>query len=263
MTSIDNVLNAQELQNIEFSQALRSDPAQYQAFVKEKVDKLMNENLNIKRSAFQKAHIDYGRYMDMDHNAQLYKTRSDDVNTLQDVIEKSNNLYLENIQKDNNISRRQVEINEYSYNNKLETLFFLQLLFLSVLLLTVVIYLQRNGIVGNTFAGMLTLLVLLGVIGTGLYRWNYTRNTRDGRFWSRRYFKDEDDGKSQVQQLGRCDAQGNYVFDLKKLVPDVFDQSARSVADKFNRVNNELLEQAAVYQTTGSLPIPPKCTPST
>lgn len=256
--SIDNVLNAQELQQVQYSQSLQRDPAQYQAFVKGKVQKLMDESLNTKRSAFQKAHIDAGRYMDMDHNAQLYKTRSDDVSTLHDAIEKSNNIYLQNIEKNKHISRRQTEINEYSYNNKLETLFFLQLLFLSVLLLTVVVYLQKNGIVGNTVAGMLTIFVLLIVVGVGIYRWNYTNTTRDGRFWSRRYFKQEEDGAPPTN-AGRCDAQGNFVFDIKKLVPDVLDQSVRTFADRLERVNNELIDQAAVYQTTGSLPLPSKC----
>lgn len=259
--SIENVLSAQELQNIQFSQALRSDPAQYQAYVQDKVSKLMDENLNTKRSAFQKAHIDAGRYMDMDHNAQLYKTRSDDVNSLHSAIEKSNNLYLQNIEKDKNISRRQVEINEYAYNNKLETLFFLQLLFLSVLGLTLVIYLQRNGIVGNTFAGMLTIGLLIIITIICLYRWNYTRTTRDGRFWSRRYFKQEDESAG-ISRAGHCDAQGNYVFDLKAIVPDIVDQSARTLTDRLEKVNNELINQATVYQTTGSLPIP-KCVQNT
>lgn len=260
--SINNVIDAQELQNIQFSQSIQQDPAQYQAFVKQKVDQLMNENLNMKRAAFQKAHIDSGRYMDMDHNAQLYKTRSDDVSSLHTAIEKSNNVYLQNLEKDKNITRRQTEINEYSYNNKLETLFFLQLLFLSVLLLTLVIYLQRNGIVGNSVAGILTIIVLMIVTATGLYRWNYTRSTRDGRFWSRRYFKSEEDGAPAGRPAGRCDAQGNYVFDLKAIIPDVIEDSRKGIVNKFNQVNNELINQATVYQTTGSLPIN-QCTQTT
>jgi hypothetical protein len=260
--SIDNVLNAQELQQVQFSQSLQRDPGQYQAYVKGKVQTLMDETLNTKRSAFQKAHIDAGRYMDMDHNAQLYKTRSDDVGKLQDAIEKSNNLYLQNIEKDKNLSRRQVEINEYSYNNKLETLFFLQLLLMTVLLLTLVAYLHKSAIVGNTVAGILSIFVLLIIVGVGIYRWNYTNSTRDGRFWSRRYFKEEEDGAGQ-SNAGHCDAQGNYVFDLKKLVPDVLDQSARTFADRLERVNNELIDQAAVYQTTGTLPLVSKCAQTT
>jgi hypothetical protein len=50
-TAQQNVLTAQELQQIGFSQDIQSDPASYQSYVKQNVDRLMNETLQRKQDA--------------------------------------------------------------------------------------------------------------------------------------------------------------------------------------------------------------------
>ena len=59
------------------------------------------------------------------------------------------------------ITRRQFEINEWAYNNKLETLFLLQLLFISVLILVLFLFLSKSGYISNVFAGGLCVILFL------------------------------------------------------------------------------------------------------
>ena len=113
-TTRQNVLTAQELQQIGFSQDIQSDPASYQSYVKQNVDKLMKETLQRKQDAFQKTLVDTGRYMDMDHNAQLYQTRSSDITKLQQVIRDVNTKYEAGIDTNKKLTRRQFEINEWA-----------------------------------------------------------------------------------------------------------------------------------------------------
>ena len=252
-----SILDAQELAAIGFSQDIQSDPASYQAYVKQNVDKLMTETLQRKRDAFQKTLLDTGRYMDMDHNAQLYKTRSSDVDKLQKVILDVNTKYEAGIDSDKKLTKRQFEINEWAYHNKLETLFLLQLLFISILVLVLFLFLSKNGYISSTVAGSLSVILLLIVAYVGYIRWSYTNSTRDPHTWSRRTFPAEEGDTSNAK--GHCDAQGNYVIDLKNLIPDIITKNAESINNKLQGAFSELDDQARAYQT-GSAP-KNKCPP--
>lgn len=247
-----NVLSAQELQQIEYSQDIQSDPASYQSYLKNNVDQLMNETLGRKRNAFNKSLVDSGRYMDMDHSTQLYKTRSSDVEKLQKVIKDVNTRYEVGIDSTKKITRRQFEINEWAYNNKLETLFLLQLLFISVLILVLFLFLSKSGYISNVFAGGLCVILFL-VLGYVIYvRWSYTRSIRDPHMWSRRSFPLEPNGPPQA--AGQCNAQGDYVIDVKQFLPDIITKNVSSLDNKVRNVFSDLTNQANMYQTSGAIP---------
>ena len=82
---------------------------------------------------------------------------------------------------------RQGEINEWEAQNKLDTLFFLQWLFLYLTFLTVIIYTWRMGLFPeSTFYWIVGIssVILAGILWN---RANYTSSHRDKRFWNRRY----------------------------------------------------------------------------
>ena len=91
---------------------------------------------------------------------------------------------------------RQGEINEWQAQNKLDTLFFLQASFLYFTLVVVTIFLRQYGILPGSV--MWTINVLFGIILIGIL-WNrasYTYNSRDKRYWNRRFIGLEDSGLS-------------------------------------------------------------------
>jgi len=182
----------QEIEKIRFSYDLRKNPDDFNRYVSERVDRITEETLDKKRAAFQKAHTDMGRYMDMDHNANFYKLRNNDLLGLQDQMIDKSRAVKSGIKHDKDLTRRQVEINEWYFGDKLETLFFLQMFFIVLLAEAIVLYLQKNSFITSPFAAFLTFILFGVVTAVGLYRWRYTTDFRDGRFWSKRNFREKE-----------------------------------------------------------------------
>ena len=82
---------------------------------------------------------------------------------------------------------RQGEINEWQAQNKLDTLFFLQILFLYFSIVVILLYLRQAKILGNTAVFGTSGVFLLIVIGIVWNRVSYTNMSRDSRYWNRRY----------------------------------------------------------------------------
>ena len=245
---IPKALEAQDLERMKFAQNLRQNPAEYNSYVNDRINSISNEIFNRKRTAFQKAHIDLARYMDMDHSANFYKSRSSDVDRLTSEISANNQRIVQELERDKDLSKRQFEINEWYNNNKLETLFFLQLFFISILLMVVVIYYQKSGSLSGQMAGLLTAVLGAIVVITGVYRWYYTKNTRDPRLWSRRSF-----GKVDAVQENTCGADNEFVIDINKYVPKAITQCADQVVmdtdAKLRRWQDDLQTEIFNYQT--------------
>jgi hypothetical protein len=241
----------QELERLKFAQNLRKNPSEYSAYVNQRINTMTDEIFNKKRAAFQKAHIDLGRYMDMDHNVNFYKSRSADVDRLTESIEQNNNRIKQSAAMDKDVTKRQFEINEWYNYNKLETLFFLQLFFISVLSGAVIIYLNKNGAVTNALASLLMIILVVIVGGVGLYRYFYTTRTRDPRLWHRRYF--DEDAKAPKPPV-KCDQGGDVVFDVNDVLPKSITECADDAVVNFQKWQTNLQDEIAAYQTTGKDP---------
>lgn len=120
-------------------------------------------------------------------NALTYGIVLDRNNTIQNI---ANDLTTENKSKmssQRDTYSRQAEINEWESKNKMDTLFFLQLLFIFLSVLVVSLYLRQIGLFTNSIVGM---IAGVGVLILGLILWNrasYTSSSRDQRYWNRRY----------------------------------------------------------------------------
>jgi hypothetical protein len=95
---------------------------------------------------------------------------------------------------------RQGEINEWEAQNKLDTLFFLQILFLYFSAVVILLYLRQGKILGSTsvYGGIVGLLVI--VIGILWNRVSYTNMSRDSRYWNRRYIASNPNGLLSANQ---------------------------------------------------------------
>jgi hypothetical protein len=94
----------------------------------------------------------------------------------------------------NDTFTRQGEINEWQAQNKMDTLFFFQITFLFFVVMILLILLNKYEIVSSYV--MNTILILLGIVVVGVL-WNrasYTAQSRDKRFWNRRYIGLADNG---------------------------------------------------------------------
>lgn len=237
----------QELERLKFAQNLRKNPSDYAAYVNERVDELSDEVFARKRAAFQKAQIDLGRYMDMDHNANFYKSRNADVDRLTSSIEENNNRLVQAVAADKDITKRQFEINEWYNYNKLETLFFLQLFFIAALSGAIIVFLQKNGIITATLAGLFYGILALIAAGTGFYRYYYTSRIRDPRLWHRRDFGKAAAPKPPV----KCDKNGDIVFDVNSVIPKAATQCADDATQRYEKWQENLQKEMLNYQSSG------------
>ena len=86
------------------------------------------------------------------------------------------------------LANRQNEINEWTYGNKLDTLFVFQILFITILLSSGFVYLQKLGFYSPALLGVLTGILLFIDIVIIINRANWTSRVRDQRYWNRRQF---------------------------------------------------------------------------
>jgi hypothetical protein len=110
--------------------------------------------------------------------------------TISDI---SSDLTKQNLSVDDGASdtyKRQSFINEWQAQNKLDTLFFLQCMFLYLTSIIIILFLRRNLIIGGStmywVIGALTVII----IGILYNRANYTRVDRDKTYWNRRLLSD-------------------------------------------------------------------------
>jgi hypothetical protein len=120
--------------------------------------------------------------------AYFYNKQTDRLkNVLSDVANKGQeNVTIAN--KNIALDTRNAEIKEWYFNNKLDTLFVFQLLFISLCLLAVISYLQKVGIFGVGFFGMLVGVLIIVLILVIANRAIYTEKVRDKRYWTKRGF---------------------------------------------------------------------------
>jgi hypothetical protein len=83
---------------------------------------------------------------------------------------------------------RQVEINEWTYNDKMEMLFMSQLCFMGLLVAAIFSILSKYG-----FFDMRFVYIIMGLIAVSLglvwfFREAFTRNIRDRKHWNKRNF---------------------------------------------------------------------------
>ena len=113
----------------------------------------------------------------------------------------------QNLQVDDGASdtfTRQSQINEWQAQNKLDTFFFLQCLFIYFTSIIPLIYLRRGGVIPSVPFYMLLGLLSFILIGILVNRAYYTANYRDKKFWNRRYISLADGG---VIEKAKCNDQ--------------------------------------------------------
>lgn len=243
---IPQVLELQDLASIQ--QAMMTDSS---LRAEGKIEELYNKISLNKRSAFEKTQIELARYMNMDHNANFYKTRSADVDRMMEAIKTHNESIGTSAATNKDNSKRQFEINEWYNYNKLETLFFLQLFFISSLCMAIVIFMQKNGLITATAASLLTGALVLIVVITGIYRAYYTEHTRDPRLWHRRKFATVAGPESGP---AKCGSGGTLDVDLNSIFPKAATQCMDDYAVRFNEWQKGIQNEMVAYQTSGAPP---------
>ncbi len=153
--------------------------------------KLVSDTIKYKDDTFFKVMTDAKQDFDSVVATSALKARTQEAVNLASSQSTNDSRITNMYTHDIDLSKRQFQINEYHYNNKLEFLFFLQLLFIAVLVMAILVYLNKNGTLTTQMTAISTMVLALVVIIVGVSRYFYTRRTRDRHLWNRRYFASE------------------------------------------------------------------------
>lgn len=118
----------------------------------------------------------------------FYVTRTQDLITMSNDIDQVAKKQLVTSDINSGIIKRQQEINEWSNSNKLDTLFFLQVLFICLTMICVVVFLKTLGFVSGTLQVFLMVLIAAFAVFVLISRARYTSSVRDSRYWDKKRF---------------------------------------------------------------------------
>jgi hypothetical protein len=86
------------------------------------------------------------------------------------------------------LATQQTRLNDYAYQNKIDTLFFLQILLISLLILAIFAYGARVGLFSGALVLYVGVILFLLDLVIFMVRYAYDVNLRDPSVWSRRRF---------------------------------------------------------------------------
>lgn len=186
--NIQDVLRLQDVQLANAMNTLRADPSKLNQFITDRKSELYTTVTKEHSDNFQKVFGDLSRASNTTKNILYYHVRNKDLDSLQNEVYQNARGSADAAMMNSQNAKRQVELNEWSAENKRDTLFVLQLTFIVLTITAPLLYLQRMALLpSSVFYGVIGLLVI-AVILTIAVRAQYTNKTRDQRFWNRRRF---------------------------------------------------------------------------
>ncbi len=186
--NIQDVLSLQDVQLANAMNTLRAVPSKLNQFITDRKSELYNTVTREHSDNFKKVFGDLTRASNTTKNILYYHVRNKDLDSLQQKVYENARGSADAAMMNSQNAKRQVEMNDWSAENKRDTLFVLQLTFIVLTITAPLLYVQRMGLVpSSVFYGVIGLLII-AVILTIAVRAQYTSKSRDQRFWNRRRF---------------------------------------------------------------------------
>ncbi|NBP64599.1 MAG: hypothetical protein EBU66_08055 [Bacteroidetes bacterium] len=121
-------------------------------------------------------------------SSAYYMARTRDLTSLAKDVDDITAKQLAISELNNGVAGRQNEINEWSNFNKLDTLYIMQILFISLSFIAILAFLLSNGIINQTLFAFVSFSIAAIAICMLVIRWRYTNVARDGRYWHKARF---------------------------------------------------------------------------
>jgi hypothetical protein len=121
-------------------------------------------------------------------NANRYINKVSDYTNVANKIDTITN---ENLQKNSintGVLNRQVEINEWSNFNKLDTLYILQVIFIGLCVVCILAYLMLKELISPYLFKFISYTIALIAMVMIALRWRYTSLSRNNRYWHKAEF---------------------------------------------------------------------------
>jgi hypothetical protein len=102
------------------------------------------------------------------------------------------------IQYNIDLANRQIQVNEWAYNNKTDTLFFFQLLLISLMIVTLLMSMQVMGHLSREFVTYSVVVLSIINVVIVINRSVYTNTKRDTREWNKKRFTGDNNTESPI-----------------------------------------------------------------
>jgi hypothetical protein len=122
------------------------------------------------------------------HGLYYYQGRNNQLNNVNNALLGTTTGQANALQNDNDLAKRQNEINEWETGNKMDTLFIYQQLLIILCATIILSFLWQKGMIGTTVFTIFMVLLALIFIFTTVNRAQYTNFKRDLRYWNQRRF---------------------------------------------------------------------------
>jgi hypothetical protein len=165
MSNLDQIIDYTKLfQDVELATAigqLKKDPSQLQQFLQDQQGKVFGDIVKQKDSTFQKVYGDLNRASEAQESILMLDKRNKELAQIQQQIYDNQKNSAEAITSDKNLAGRKHEMNEWSVNNKKETLFIMTMLFIALSALTLITVLWRMGLMSSALWGGLAAPIII------------------------------------------------------------------------------------------------------
>jgi len=195
MANLDQVIDYTKLfQDVELATAvgqLKQNPAQLQQFLQDQQGKVYTDIIKQKDSTFQKVYGDLTRATDSQEAILMLDKRNKELAQIQQQIYANQSNSATATTDDKNLAGRKYEMNEWSVNNKKDTLFVFSMLFIVLSAFILLTTLWSMSIISSSLAAGLAVPIIIIFVSTVIIRSQYTNVYRDKRYWNRNTFNDK------------------------------------------------------------------------
>jgi hypothetical protein len=193
MSNLNQIIDyTKTFQDIELATAigeLKKDPSKLQQFLQSQQSTVYDDIIRQKSSTFEKVYGDLNRASQAQEAIILLDKRNQEMADIQQQIYNNQASQTTAVTDDKSLAGRKYEMNQWSINNKKETLFIFTMCFIMLSSLTLITVLWRMGLISSSLWTAIGAPIIIIFILTVINRTQYTNIFRNKRYWNRKVFE--------------------------------------------------------------------------
>ena len=194
-------------------------------FLKNQQDTVFRDVIKQQDASFDKAYGDLQQAIQTQEFTTIYDKRNKDLANIQQSIYDKQQKDADAVINDNNMASRTNEMNEWTVQNKTDTLFVFSALFITISVLLLLTVLWRMHIIPATLWVGIGLPFIIIFILIVVNRSQYTDILRNKRYWNKKIF----DGKYGKIPLPSCEGALDGIENAFSSVEDTIQSGARNI----------------------------------
>ena len=187
-SSIAYATDAQDLALLSVSAALKKNPQQLYAFLDNQKQDVIDSIKRQKEDTYNKVYGDLNRSFDEQKAVQGYNTQTTKLSSLYDNIYDNQTTYANSLVQNKDTYGRKNEMNEWTIQNKKDTLFVFSSLFIILSLFILLAVLFKMNLISSAICyitGSVALMIFILIV---INRAQYTDLLRNKRYWNKKNF---------------------------------------------------------------------------